>query len=32
MTYKVRFQPEAEADLFGVYCYISERSGQTYAS
>jgi plasmid stabilization system protein ParE len=31
MRYKVSFRPEAEADLFGIYGYISERSGQTRA-
>jgi toxin ParE1/3/4 len=31
MRYKVRFRPEAEADLFALYQYISNRSGQTRA-
>jgi toxin ParE1/3/4 len=31
MIYKVRFRPEAEADLFDLYQYISNRSGQTRA-
>ncbi len=31
MRYKVSFRPEAEADLFGIYGYINERSGQTRA-
>jgi len=27
MRYKVSFRPEAEADLFALYHYISDRSG-----
>lgn len=27
MTHKVSFRPEAEADLFALYRYISDRSG-----
>jgi toxin ParE1/3/4 len=31
MIYKVAFRPGAEADLFALYQYISERSGRTRA-
>jgi toxin ParE1/3/4 len=31
MTYKVSFRPDAEADLFALYRYISDRSGPVRA-
>jgi toxin ParE1/3/4 len=31
MTHKVSFRPEAEADLFALYRYISDRSGPVRA-
>jgi toxin ParE1/3/4 len=31
MTHKVSFRPEAEADLFALYRYISDRSGPARA-
>jgi toxin ParE1/3/4 len=31
MTYEVRFRPQAEADLFALYRYISDQSGPARA-
>src|SRR5262249_35815203 len=31
MTHKISFRPEAEADLFALYRYISDRSGPARA-
>jgi toxin ParE1/3/4 len=31
VTHKVRFRPEAEADLFSLYRYIAEQSGREIA-